>query len=494
MPGGGAAPSSEFVAKLLELSPEERAGFIATLPRKLRARMRYLWGLWARPEQVWRPTEHTYTVALAGRGFGKTRMGAETCVQVARQPELCDGWMGIAGRTWGDVYGTMIEGDVGILACSPPGFRPRVNERKRQLVWPNGVRARLFSGEEPASFRGPNIGWLWADELAHWSRLSDSWQTCKMVLRKGQHPRALITTTPLALPEIERLIWEFTEHDEPMLATPDTPADRVLDGFVVARAARIVEGSTYDNAMNLAANFLTDVVATFEGTPLADQELRGKVFRGTPASPFRFQWFRRLETLVEDLVSLAIVIDPAAKATGRGSEVGIMVMGASAAGRVYLLADLSGTYTPPEWASVVSRALAAYDCTTIVAEDNQGGDMVEVTLRSEMPADMAAIASIQRVHATRSKAERAALAAPLWSSGRCYHVGPARRFVQLERQMVSFDPRKPPGSQPTDRMDAVVWGALWFAGDGTDAVAVKSLSDPEAWDKVLEAMRAASGE
>lgn len=492
-----ARPNSEFVEQFLDLAPEARAEFIASLTRTQRARLRYCWRLWARPQQWWEPGPETYTVAMAGRGWGKNTMGANTAIRVARRGrELCGGWMGIAGRTWGDLYGTMVEGDVGIMAVSPPGFRPVLNVRKRLLIWPNGVRARLFSGEDPDSFRGPNIGWLWADELAHWSQLLASWTNAKMALRKGEHPRALITTTPLALPEIEDLVWEMTEHGEPQVATEDDPPDRVLDGFRIADGTRVIVGSTYDNLANLPEAFIVDTVRKLERMETADQELRGKIMRGNPHSPFRLAWVRRVEVVPasDTLQGIAIIVDPAAKSTGKGSEVGIVVMAQGVSGIVYLLADLSGDYTGPQWAAIVARAMVLWDCTTIVAEDNLGGDMVEVTLRSEMPDDLETLAKVVRVTASVSKAERAAKAAPLWGAGRCYHVGSPRQFVALERQLAGFDPRKPAKSQATDRMDAAVWGALYFDGDGTDRNAVRSLSDVDAWAEVLGAVTERLGE
>jgi phage terminase large subunit-like protein len=483
---------SDFIELLLELDPADRAAWLATLTRAQRLKLRYAWRLIARPDQWWEPGPETYTVAMAGRGWGKNTMGAHTTNRVARNPKWCAGWIGIAGRTWGDLYGTMVDGDVGIRALAPPGFMPTLNVRKRLLIWPNGVRARLFSGEDPESFRGPNIGWGWADELAYWSRLAGTpgkpgaWANFKMTLRKGDHPRALVTMTPLALPEIEALIWEHTDGGEPQVALEGDPIDRILDGFRIAPGTRVIVGSTYDNEANLSPAFLRDTVQPLERSPQADQELRAKIMRGNPHSPFRLTWIRRVEAIPADevLCGIAVVVDPSGKANGTGSEVGIVVMAQSTRGIVYLLADLSGDYTGPEWAAVVAGALIEWNATTIVVEDNLGGDMVEVTVRSEMPEGLDALAMIVRVTAHVSKAKRASLAAPLWGAGKCYHVGPPAQFVQLEGQMRAFDPRKPARGQATDRMDAVVWGALHFDGDGTDATAVRSLSDVEAMELI----------
>lgn len=481
------APNSAFVEGLLALSNEQRADFIRQLAPAKRESLRYLWRLWARDTQWWEPDEYTFTVALAGRGFGKTRMGAETTIRVARQPRLCSGWIGLAGRTWGDLEGTMIEGDDGIMACSPPGFRPRYIAHKHLLIWPNGVRARCINGEEPATARGPNLGFVWADELAHWACLSGdqgTWQLLKLALRKGDHPRALVTTTPLGLPEIEELVWEHNDHGEPVVATEDDPPDRVLDGFRVNAATRVISGSTYDNAANLSPKYFEDVVRLYERTASADQELRGKIARGNPRSPFRVGWFRRVDVLPEAPERVAIVVDPSGKLSGNSSEVGIVVVCSGQSGALYLLADLSGPYTPPEYAAIIAQALQRWQCTTVVVEDNFGGDQVEITIRSEMPDDLSALTMVHRVTATVFKGKRAALAAPAWSSGRVYHVGSPRQFVRLERQMAAFDPSRPVRSQETDRMDAIVWAVLWYLGDGTDRTAVAALSSAEAWEAI----------
>lgn len=485
---------NDFVELIASWTEAERREWVASLTRSQRAKLRYLWQLRARPDQWWQPGPETYTVVVAGRGWGKNEMGANTTNMVARHPEWCAGWIGIAGRTWGDLYGTMIDGDVGIMAMSPPGFRPTLNVRKRRLTWPNGVIARLFSGEDPDSFRGPNVGFMWPDELPQWTHLGESWANAKMILRKGDHPRALVTGTPLALPEIEALLWQLDDADQPIPADDDDPDDRVLDGFKVALGTRVIQGETYDNVA-LSERFLTDTVRPLERSPLADQELRGKVMRGSPHSPFRIGWIRRVEQVppADRLVQIAIIVDPAAKANGTGSEVGIGIMALGQSGVVYLLADLSGDYTGPQWAQIVATAMVEWQITTIVAEDNLGGDMVEVTIRSEMPDDLAALAMVVRVTASRSKADRAALAAPLWSAGRCYHVGMPRRYAELERQLVKFDPRKPARTQKTDRMDMVVWGALYFDGDGTDRSAVRALSDVDAWARISAEVAAQLG-
>lgn len=474
------AVQSRFVSRLMTLDREERAQYIAELPRRQREGLRYYWRLWARPDQVWEPGPETFTVWLAGRGWGKTRTGAETVCRVARNRKLCGGVIGIAGRTSNDVSQTMIHGPGGIMECSPPGFRPRHLKSERLLVWPNGVRARLFSGDVAESFRGPNVGFLWAEELAHWADLANAWSTAKMILRHGAFPRCIVTTTPIGVSDIEKLVWEHDENDEPIVAANGDPQ---LDGFRVHHAARVVSGSTYDNAVNLPANYLLEVIGTHEGTATGPQEVHGKILRGVPSSPWRYDWIRRVEAMPCDAAQIVVAVDPKGKVKGTSAEIGIVVVALGVDGRIYFLADLSGPHSPEGAATVAAQALVAWDGSTLIFEDNISGDAGVAMMRAAMPDDLRTLAQIVRVTATVSKAERAAIVAPQWQAGTVYHVGPTRAWVQLERQMVGFDPRRP-DAMPTDRMDAAGWAILHLRGNGTDRQQLRALGNAEAWAKI----------
>ena len=270
------------------------------------------WWHWGRPEQIWTPGPEIYTLAIPGRGWGKNQMGSHACHLVGNNPELCGGRpakgpddkragegaiMGIAGRTANDVNQTIVDGDSGIMASCDPALRPEWNKSDKTLTWKTGVKARLMSGDVPASFRGPNFGFLFADELAHWARGVESWKQCGRAFRKsslGQHRRALITTTPLGTLLVQSLAWVMREG-APVKAPPGTPDDRQLQGYLIRPDTRIITGSTYDNLANLDASYLAETAGTFEGTGDADQEIRGLIRLKVPGSLWDQDWFQRCE-------------------------------------------------------------------------------------------------------------------------------------------------------------------------------------------------------
>jgi phage terminase large subunit-like protein len=491
-----ALPASEFVREMMGLSLEERAMFLDSLPQSTARRVRYSWNLWARPGQQWDPGPETFTIYLAGRGYGKTRTGAEAVKYVAARPELCGGVIGIAGRTANEVNRTMVNGDSGIMSCYAANDRnrPRYVKSDKRLVWPNGVEARLFSGEEPESFRGPNIGFLWADELAHWTYLKDAWEVAKYVLRIGEQSRCVITTTPIGVETLERLVWEFDKEGNPIVADASTPLDRVLQGYVINSASRIVSGDTYENAANLTSNFFRDIVSKNEGTALADQEIRGVILRGVPTAMFKHAWIRRMEELPDDVEQVVVAVDPSGARDpkrAKTAEVGIVVLALSVTGMVYVIEDVSARADPHVWGNLVWQAVERWGADAIAAEDNYGGEMVRIALEAARPKSRSKLATlIQLVHATRDKGARASLVAPLSEVGRIVHCGSPRKFVHLERQMTSWDPHKPADSQPSpDRMDAMVWGVLYLLNGGSDKQQIRALGNAETWNAVAEMLR-----
>lgn len=494
------APASPFVREMLGLTLEQRQQFLDSLPSPIRRRLRFNWELWARPGQLWRPGPETFTVYLCGRGYGKSRTGSEAVRYVAQHPELCGGVIGIAGRTANEVNRTMVHGDSGIMACTPQLERPRHYKSDKILAWKNGVIARLFSGEEPESFRGPNIGFLWADELAHWTYLHEAWGIAKYVLRLGEHVRAVITTTPIGVEEVERLVWTFGDDDQPLIASDDTPATRVLQGYEVRRGVRVVEGDTYENAANLAPNFLEEIVSANEGTAHADQEIRGKILRDVPSALWRHADIRRMDELPDDVDLVVVAVDPAGshktparqaralRKGGKPAETGIVVLALGSAGMVYILEDSSGAFSSAEVAGgKIWDAATRWDADIIACEDNKGGDLVETWLRTTKPKKSRAL--VKRVTATRDKAARAELVTPLYQVGRVRHCGSPRKFVALERQLTTWDRTKPEGSQPSpDRMDALVWGMLYVLNGGSDRQKIRALGSKETWAGVAAEM------
>lgn len=464
------------------MAPHERRKVIKSLSRIERTQLYYSWEFWARPEQFWRPGETTFDVFLAGRGWGKTRVGAEACRRVAENPDLCGGQIGIAGRTANDVNGTMLR--EGILRYSPPWFYPRHWKNDKLLEWPNGVTARLMSGDVPQSFRGPNFGWLWAEELAHWKRAVESWETALFALRHGDHPRALITTTPLGNKVIVDLCFETNEAGVPIVAAN-------AEGYKIRKGVRIVRGSTYDNAANLSDNFFTDVVAKYEGTRLGSQELEGVILLGVPAAIFQNDWFIRCDMdEVPDLVKMVVAIDPAVSEGDESSETGIVAAGLGVDDRVYLMRDLSGHHSVTGWAKEGIGAYQKYDADVICGEVNQGGNLVGQNIRNV--AGKRRI-KIEDLRAHKEWHKRWSLVSGLWEQGKVSHVGPARHWVALEHQFTHGDPTKPKKGQMLDRGDAATWAVIALLGGRSDRQKLAALGNVDAWAKIRDELAKRAG-
>lgn len=420
---------------LLSLNDEQRTAAIASLDPKQAEALLYDWQLWARPEQLEPAGEWLTWLIQAGRGFGKTRVGAEW---VREQVEK-NGCRRIAlvGRTASDTRDVMVEGESGILSVSPPWFRPRYEPSKRRLTWPNGAIATTYSADEPDLLRGPQHDAAWCDELAAW-RFADTWDMLQFGLRLGPRPRCVVTTTPRPR--------------------------KVIRDLVADPACHVTRGSTFDNIDNLAPSFIRAVVRRYEGTTLGRQELKGELLEDIPGA----HWTRstiengRVKTAPESLSRLVVAIDPAATSNEGADETGIIVAGVADVGAEehgYVLEDLSGRYTPSEWARVAIEAYTRWKAGRIVAEVNNGGEMVENTLRVIDPN-----VSYRAVHASRGKAIRAEPVAALYEQGRVHHVG---GYPELEDQMVGWTPD---ADFSPDRMDALVWALTDLIVESGNAV------------------------
>jgi phage terminase large subunit-like protein len=323
----------------------------------------------------------------------------------------------------------MVEGDSGILARANPRFKPVYQPSKRRLTWPNGAIATVYSADKPDRLRGPQHDLIWGDEAAVWRYGPEVWDMAMFGLRLGANPRAIITTTPKPVKLIRDLL--------------------AMQG----KGVEVTRGSTYENRSNLARAFIERIITRYEGTRLGRQELLAELLEDVPGALWTRSQIEKLRVIVIPPLSRVVVaIDPATSNDEKSDETGIIVAGVGQDdGHGYLLADYSGRYSPTQWARKAIAAFRLWKADRIVAEVNNGGDMVESTLRSVDDA-----IPYRHVYATRGKAIRAEPISALYEQGRVHHVG---TFAELEDQQCSFTidyDRKVMGCSP-DRMDAAVW-------------------------------------
>lgn len=409
---------------------------MSSLSPEAKAKLQYDWSFWARPNQIAPEGDWTTWLILAGRGFGKTRTGAETIRQWVCGPTPLSGGrcsrIALVAETAADARDVMVEGESGIMAVSEPDFRPTYQPSLRRLTWPNGAIATLYNATEPDQLRGPQHDAAWCDELAKWRYCQESWDQLQFGLRLGDHPRTIVTTTPRPLPLIRKLVAD------PRVA--------------------VTRGATWDNAANMPESFIQEIEDKYAGTRLGRQELEGEILEDIPGA----LWTResidnhRVKDDLPDFERVVVAVDPAASSEEGSDETGIVVvaLGRDKDGyaRGYVLEDGTVRGTPEEWASKAVSLYRKHQADKIVAEKNNGGEMVASVIRA---VDRSV--PITLVHASRGKYVRAEPISALYEQGRVHHVG---RFDQLEDQMCLFsvDNFKTPSMGSPDRVDALVWG------------------------------------
>nr|WP_246161579.1 terminase family protein [Segnochrobactrum spirostomi] len=369
----------------------------------------------------------TTWLVLGGRGAGKTRAGAEW-VRAAVMGRLGGppaGRIALVGETLGDVRDVMIEGVSGLLAIHPRGERPTWQPSRRRLTWPNGAVAQGFSAEDPEGLRGPQFDAAWADEIAKWRHAEATWDMLQFGLRLGERPRQVATTTPRPVPLVKRL-----------LADPRTAATRA---------------STAMNAAFLAPGFLEAVVGRYAGTRLGRQELDGELIEDRSDALWRRGAIEAARVAdVPALGRIVVAIDPPASSGAKADACGLVAAGLGEDGIGYVLADASEAgLRPAEWAKRAVALARRFEADSLVAEVNQGGEMVTAVIREVDPT-----AAVATVRATRGKWVRAEPVAALYEQGRVRHVG---TFPALEDEMCDFGPAGLSSGRSPDRLDALVW-------------------------------------
>jgi phage terminase large subunit-like protein len=415
------------VAERLALLPaHDRAAIVRDLSDADADALLYDWrGFNARPDQVAPAGDWDIWLVLAGRGFGKTRTGAEWIREEVAAGRA--GRIAIVAETAADARDVLVEGDSGILAVHPKADRPAYEPSKRRLTWPNGATATLFNATEPDQLRGPQFDAAWIDELAKYRYARETWDMLQFGLRLGQHPRQIVTTTPRPI-ELLKAIVAGSEGK-----------------------VHITRGRTMDNRANLAASFMERITARYGGTRLGRQELDAEILGDLPGALWslsQLDAYRLREAPA--MGRILVAVDPAVTATETSDEHGIIVAGlAQGEPRGVVLEDASLSGSPRDWASRAVSLYRSYAADGIVVEVNQGGDMVAHTIRTIDPT-----AKVIEVRASRGKHVRAEPIAALYEQGRVAHVG---SFPDLENQMTQMTLAGYEGTGSPDRLDALVW-------------------------------------
>ena len=416
-----------IASRLASLPAEQRARVLATLTDDEAAEVADDWRFWARPDQL--PPDGAWSgwLILAGRGYGKTRVGSETVARWVREGRYKR--IGLVGETAADTRHVMVEGESGLLNVGPKHARPEYFPSTRTLRWPNGAIATTYNGLEPDQLRGPQHDLIWYDELAKMRYAQSAFDQGMFGLRLGDDPRWIATTTPRPIPLIKTLLKQA--------------------------GVKVTRGKTVDNLANLAPTFRSNIISRYEGTRLGRQELDAEILDDAPGA----LWSRRglddhRVRTAPPLRRIVVAVDPAVTSGENANETGIIACGLGQDGHGYVLDDDSGIYQPDEMGRRVVAMFRKWDADKVVIEVNNGGELFRSILRA-----VAANLPIQEVRASRGKFVRAEPISAIYEQGRVHHVG---TMAVLEDQMTVFTADRADmtdrGYDSPDRVDALVWG------------------------------------
>jgi phage terminase large subunit-like protein len=381
---------------------------------------------------------------MAGRGWGKTRTGAEWIRQ-----KVCSGQAGfiaLIGKTPADCRDVMIEKKGGLLSVFPPHQRPVYQPSLRKVTFHNGAVAMTYGGSHPDMLRGPEHDCGWGDEPAAW-QYPETMDMFRFGLRLGNKPQAIMTTTPRPTQLMKKLLYQVNNAGEILRDPAGNPYPNL-------RTA-VSRGSTWENKNNLAETFLEDMTTTYEGTRLGRQELYAEMLTDTPGALWTQEMLDKCrytppfdgeKIIMPQFVLVVVAVDPAISDTDVSCETGIIVVALGIDGFGYVIEDCTSTGDPTKWGNAVDKAFHEHKADRATAEVNQGGDMVKYvmqTINNRIP--------VKKVHASRGKVARAQPVAALYEQGRIKHIG---SHPKLEDQMTTWVP----GDELCDRLDALVWG------------------------------------
>lgn len=413
------------------MSEKQRQSIYNQLTPEQTRDLYWSWEFRARPnQQLPLPDTWLKWLILAGRGWGKTRVGSEAIRKwVCGDTPLAKGKfsrIAIVAETSADARLVIVEGESGILKTHPPSFRPVYHTSKRQLTWPNGAIATLYNATEPDQLRGPQHDAAWCDELAKWMYARDTWDMLQFGLRLGDRPQQIITTTPRPIQVIKEI-----------LLSPSTFTTR---------------GNTDENAVNLAPSFLKQIVNRYAGTRLGRQELNAEILDDIPGALWQRDQIEKIRIReVPPMKRVVVAIDPSGTdgQSDDAADVGIIAAGLGQDGKGYILADRTCNMSPAGWGRVAVRTYHELQADRIVAERNYGGAMVKhviLTTDKDVP--------YREVTASRGKWVRAEPIAALYEQDKIRHVG---AFPQLEDEMCAFGPDGLADGLSPNRVDAMVW-------------------------------------
>ena len=400
--------------------------------------LKYDWPFWARPEQI-QPENlgnngKFIWAVKAGRGWGKTRVLAEWCRDKVNSGQYK--YISLVGSAADEVRNIMIEGESGIMACSPPWNMPLYEPSKKRLTWPNGAIANIFYGSEPDKSRGAQSDLVWMDEIAKWQYPEDTFDNILFGARLGTNPLVGVSSTPRPT----KFMRELLGRDDCVVTT----------------------GNTYDNMANLAKPFINTILKKYKGTRLGLQEIYAKLLDDNPYALFQRSWIDRDRvSKFPDCYKIIVGIDPQASEDAEGAETGIIVAGVSRIGKddhYFVLDDLSISGSPGTWAKQAMSGNSKYHGDGYVPEKNNGGDMVKSTLRNADKKN-----KIHMVWASRGKVTRAEPISLLSEQGYIHHVG---NFAGLEDELCEWVPGEP----SPNKLDAYVWALSWLSGNNMSSV------------------------
>jgi len=413
------------------LLPEpERIDFIKSLSPEAKTSLLNKWRFWSRDDQLppdeWGKDGCFTWIIRAGRGWGKTRTAAETFICAIQEGEYTH--PSLAGATAEEVRDIMIEGESGILSCAPKDFYPEYIPSLKKLVWPNGVVSHIFYGTEPDKARGQNSDFIWMDEIAKYQYPEETCDNLLMGLRLGDNPLCMITSTPRPT----RFLMDLEKRVDQQ----------------GRRSCIVTCGKTEDNFSNLSPVFISTIISKYQGTRKGRQELEGQFLDDNPDALWkRSDIDNNRVTQIPDLLDYVVVgVDPAATSKDGSDDTGIIVAARGNDGHGYVLGDYTTHDTPNQWGKAVITAYNRHEANIVIGETNNGGEMVENTIKMldhSIP--------FKAVHASRGKAIRAEPISALYEQCKVHHFG---NFRDLEDQMVEWIPGE--GKSP-DRVDALVW-------------------------------------